>query len=252
MSEAPLPDNFQFMRAIKVEELCPTFLRVTLQGDDVRAYAEASIHFRLVQPAIGVDTDWPTVAPNGSAKWFDGPGAPHKPVYTVRAVDYAGAQIITDIYLHEGGKTIAWAEELRGGDDTRQEVGLVGPMGGGLMQTDRCLMCCDETGFPAAARILENLPDDATGELFLEAEHGAACGYPFAVPKGIAVTWLSRAKGERLLDAAIARHQSYADDPIWFAGEKDQARQLREITKAAGYEAENLRISGFWRDEAVV
>ncbi|MEO0371496.1 MAG: siderophore-interacting protein [Pseudomonadota bacterium] len=251
MSEAVLPDNFQFMRAIKVEALCPTFLRVTLQGEDVRSYGEASIHFRLVQPAIGAATEWPTVAPNGSAKWFDGPGAPHKPVYTVRAVDYARAQIVTDIYLHEGGKTIAWAEELRGGDTTRQEIGLVGPMGGGVMRADRCLMCCDETGFPAAARILENLPRNATGEVFFEAEHGAASGYPFEAPEGMTVTWLSRAKGDRLLDTALDRHGDFSDAPIWFAGEKDQARQLREVTKAAGFEAENLRISGFWRDESV-
>ena len=67
----------------------------------------------------------------------------------------------------------------------------------------------------------------------------------------MAVTWLSRAKGDRLLDAVMARFRDHASDPIWFAGEKDQARQLREITKAEGFEPENLRISGFWRDESV-
>lgn len=246
-----LPPNFQFMRTIQVEELGPVFLRATLEGEDVSAYGEASIHFRLLQAAEQGVTDWPTVSPNGSIKYFDGPSAPHKPVYTARSVDYDKGHIVTDIFLHEGGRTTEWAAEVQAGGRARQVVGLVGPMGGGLMQANRCLMASDETGFPAAARILENLPTDATGELYLEAEHGAACGYPFEVPEGMSVTWLSRAKGERLLDAAMERHGNYNEDPIWFAGEKDQARQLRETAKAAGYEAANLRISGFWRDESV-
>ena len=246
-----LPSNLQFMRTIKVEALGPVFLRATLEGEDVSAYGEASIHFRLLQAAPNGVTDWPTVAPNGSIKYFDGPSAPHKPVYTARSVDYRKGQIVTDIFLHDGGKTTEWAAQVQAGDQTRHVVGLVGPMGGGLMRPNRCLMASDETGFPAAARILENLPKEATGELFLEAAHGADCDYPFEVPEGITVTWLSRAKGERLLDAVLERHSDYARDPIWFAGEKDQARQLRETTKAAGYDAENLRISGFWRDESV-
>ncbi|MEM7733143.1 MAG: siderophore-interacting protein [Pseudomonadota bacterium] len=244
-----LPPNFQFMRTTKVEQVGPVFLRATLEGEDVSAYGEASIHFRLLQPVKGGVTDWPTVSPNGSIKYFDTEHAPHKPVYTARSVDFDKGQIVTDVFLHHGGKTTDWALEVQKGGRARQVVGLVGPMGGGLMQADRCLMCSDETGFPAAARILEGLPENATGELFLEAERGADCEYPFDVPGGIAVTWLSRAKGERLLDAAMARHADYASDPIWFAGEKDQARQLRETAKAAGYEASNLRISGFWRDE---
>ncbi len=246
-----LPPNFQFMRTTKVEQLGPVFLRATLQGEDVSAYGTKSIHFRLVQPSLEAETEWPSVAPNGSIKWTDGPGAPHKPVYTVRSVDYDAGEIITDIFLHDGGKTTEWAAEIKEGSKARNVIGLVGPMGGGLMDAKRTLMACDETGFPAAARILENLPEDATGELYLEAENGAECDYPIEVPKGMVVTWLSRAKGDRLLDAVLERYKDFSDAPIWFAGEKDQARQLREITKAAGYDSQNLRISGFWRDENV-
>ena len=124
-------------------------------------------------------------------------------------------------------------------------------MGGGLIEAKRILMAADETGFPAAARILENLPEDANGELYLEAENGAECDYPIEVPKGMSVTWLSRAKGDRLLEAVLGRYKDFDNAPIWFAGEKDQARQLREITKDAGFDSQNQRISGFWRDESV-
>jgi len=33
----------------------------------------------------------------------------------------------------------------------------------------------DETGFPAAARLLERLLDDTVGEVMLEAESGSSC-----------------------------------------------------------------------------
>ena len=213
------------------------------------SYGTESIHFRLVQPSTEAETEWPTIAPNGSTKWSDGPGAPHKPVYTARDVNFDKGHIVTDVFLHDGGRTTEWAADVLAGSKARNVIGLVGPIVCGLMQTTRTLMASDETGFPAAARILENLANDAEGEIFLEAEHGEDCAYPFVVPKGIAVTWLSRAKGERLLDAAMNRYEAYPQDPIWFAGEKDQARQLRDATKAAGYDASNLRISGFWRDE---
>ena len=117
-----LPANFQFMRTIKVEELGPVFLRATLQGDDVSAYGTDSIHFRLVQPVPDGHTDWPTVAPNGSIKWTDGPTAPHKPVFTVRSVDYDAGQIVTDIFLHDGGKTTEWGRpDPRGQQGTQRD-----------------------------------------------------------------------------------------------------------------------------------
>ncbi len=246
----PLPANFQFMRCTKIEQLGPVFLRATLEGDDVSSYGEDSIHFRLLQPSTEAETEWPTVAPNGSAKYSDGPGAPHKPVYSVRAVDYEKGQIVTDIFLHEGGKTMEWVEEVQSGSSDRDVIGIIGPMGGGVVSAKRSLMCSDETGFPAAARILENLPVDAVGDVFLEAEDGEACGYPFKFPKDMNVTWLKRADGDRLLDAAMAACPNYKGDSIWFAGEKEQARLLREATKDADHPSDTLRISGFWRVES--
>ena len=74
--------------------------------------------------------------------------------------------------MHEGGRTTQWALEIMNGERDRKFVGLMGPSGGGLLEADHALLATDETGFPAAARILENLPSGATGRIFLEAEEG--------------------------------------------------------------------------------
>ncbi|MEM6891298.1 MAG: siderophore-interacting protein [Pseudomonadota bacterium] len=208
-TEGSLPPNFRFVKVEDVTELGPSFLRVTFQGEDLSNHQDAAIHFRLVLPSKGIGPEWPSVAANGSVVWPEVEGAPHKPVYTTRSIDHTANRLIMDVYLHDGGRVTDWARSHLGGARERQVVVLLGPSGGGLLDADRVLMATDETGFPAAARLLENLPNTATGELILEAEHGADCAYPFCVPNGIKVTWLLRAKGDVLADttlAALANH----------------------------------------------
>lgn len=245
-AEGTLPPNFMFVRVRAVAPLGPDFLRVTFEGEDLSRHGDDAIHFRLVQPPKNSPPEWPSVAANGSIIWPDGAGATHKPVYTARSVDYDANTMECDVFLHDGGRTTDWAQEILGGHNPRRIVGLVGPIGGGILEGEKVLMASDETGFPAAARLLENLPQQATGQIFLEAEHGAACDYPFTVPTGIDVVWLSREKGETLVDAVLAVLPRHFGSKTWFAGEREQARQLREIAKEAGHEATDLRISGFW------
>ena len=108
-------------------------------------------------------------------------------------------------------------------------------------------MATDETGFPEAARLLENLPDGATRDLLLEAGNGAGCCYPIAAPPGVEMTWLSRASGESLWGATLAVLPAHAASKIWFAGEREDARTVQEAARAAGHEPADLRISGFWK-----
>ncbi|MEM6462327.1 MAG: siderophore-interacting protein [Pseudomonadota bacterium] len=244
--EGSLPPNFAFVQVREVVQLGPNFLRVTFQGEDLSKHQDASIHFRLVIPPEGVAPQWPTVAANGSIVWPEGEGAPHKPVYTTRSIDHGTNTLLMDVYIHEGGRVTDWARSHMGEPGARRVVGVVGPSGGGLLHADSVLMASDETGFPAAARLLENLPEGVTGQLILEAGNGAECAYPFDVPGGIAVKWLSRSKGDVLGDEALAALPKHGSAKIWFAGERSQAKAVRDAAKAAGREAGDLRISAFW------
>ncbi|MEM1079367.1 MAG: siderophore-interacting protein [Pseudomonadota bacterium] len=250
--QTTLPPNFTFVRVHDVRPLGPEFLRVTLEGEDLSRHGNDAIHFRLVQPPIGYPVEWPGLAPNGSVQWPDGLGAPHRPVYTTRSIDYRRNRLVTDVFVHEGGRTTAWAQKLMSGSRDDRIVGVLGPSGGGILSAKNVLMASDETGFPAAARLLENLPENATGTLYLEAEHGAACAYPFIAPEGIDLVWLSRAKGHVLADAVLSALPSHRGAQIWFAGERKQAMALRTAAKDAGWEASALRISAFWRAEGDV
>lgn len=241
-----LPPNFTFVEVQEVSELGPNFLRVIFKGEDLSKHQDASIHFRLVLPPEGIAPEWPTVAPNGSVVWPDGEGEPHRPVYTTRAVDHVSQTLVMDVFIHEGGRAYEWARGHLAKPGRRRVVGLLGPSGGGLLDADHVLMATDETGFPAAARLLENLPDGVTGRVLLEAENGADCDYPINVPPGLAVIWLKRAKGESLAEKTLSLLPEHRDASIWFAGERGDARRVRETAKASGWEAGDLRISGFW------
>ncbi|MEM6616247.1 MAG: siderophore-interacting protein [Pseudomonadota bacterium] len=244
--EGSLPPNFAFVQVQEVAELGPNFLRVTFKGEDLSKHQDASIHFRLVIPPENVAPKWPSVAANGSVVWPDGEGAPHKPVYTTRRVDHATNTLVMDVYVHEGGRVTSWARGHLGKPGSRRVIGLLGPSGGGLLHSDRILMASDETGFPAVARLLENLHEGATGELILESEDGADCEYPVDVPDGISCTWLSRAKGDVLSEATLAALPRHQNSSVWFAGERAQAKAVRDAAKGAGHAAGDLRVSGFW------
>lgn len=244
--EGALPPNFAFVQVREVVELGPNFLRVFLQGEDLSKHRDDAIHFRLVVPPEGIAPHWPEVAANGSIVWPEGEHAPHRPVYTTRSIDHGKNTLVMDVYIHEGGRVTEWARGHLGKNGPRRVVGLLGPSGGGLLNAGRFLMACDETGFPAAARLLENLPAGAAGELLLESENGAACAYPFNVPDTVSVTWLSRSNGQVLADAALAALPRHKGGKIWFAGERNQARIVREAAKSAGHAPGDLRISAFW------
>ena len=241
-----LPPNFAFVEVTDVAQLGAAFLRLTLKGEGLETHGDDSIHFRFVLPPEGENPEWPTVASNGSIKWPDGPGAPHKPVYTTRYIDQGAGTLVTDVFIHDGGRITTWAEALINGARNRRVVGLVGPAGGGLLHADHVLMGADETGFPAAARLLENMDSGVTGTVLLEAENGEECAYPIEVPQGITLRWLSRSKGESLGQSTEELLPQSEGATLWFAGERAQAASLREKARAAGWDKSQMRISGFW------
>ena len=240
-----LPPNFQFARVLNIEKISPIFLRVVLEGENFSDYNDKSIHFRLVLPPKDIEPTWPTIAANGSTSWPQGLKSLHKPVYTTRFLDHNKNIITTDVYMHEGGKITEWANEVREGCRKRNIVGITGPVGAGLLFSDKVLMATDETGFPAASRILENLNQKTEGRIILETKNGQL-NYPIKTPKSMSIQLLSRNIGENLKNEILKILTTYKNHKIWFAGEKQQANAVREHAKKAGFDTKILRISSFW------
>lgn len=244
--QAQLPPNLHFTTVQSITPIGTSFLRVQVKADDLSSFQDDAIHFRLVLPPEGCSTpEWPSVSASGATLWPKGDKALHRPVYTTRWIDRAAGLMAFDIFLHAGGRATNWVCGATVGD----QLAIAGPGGGGLVQSNKIVLFADETAFPAAARILENLSADSQGQVTLVADQGAACGYPVAPPKGVEVTWLTRSEAGDLAKRALTARAALPDHFFWFAGEKSAVTPVRAAIKAGDPAPGTTYIAAYWSQQ---
>lgn len=197
----------------EVEQLSPSFRRVTLVGEDLEHYADlgpdARVKLLLPLPDLGY-AFLPRTEP-----WYDAwrslPEEQRNPMrtYTTRAVRRAdgpvpprhgaGPEVVIDMVVHgDTGPATRWARRAEVGDplvllgpDSRAD----GPHGGVEFRQPRTgcpvLLAGDETAVPAITGILERLPRDTVGAALLEVPE-AGDRWEVTAPPGVQVSWLSR------------------------------------------------------------
>lgn len=102
--EGSRPPNFQFVEVRSIAPLGRDFLRVSVRAEDLSAFGDDAIHFRLVLPSPGdAAPEWPRIGAGGATTWPKGEKALHRPVYTVRHIDRARRELTFDLFVHEGG-----------------------------------------------------------------------------------------------------------------------------------------------------
>lgn len=238
-----LPPNFHFVTVQSVKPVGAAFLRIRIKASGLSSFQDDAIHFRLVLPPAGLDeVEWPRVSENGSTLWPKGDKALHRPVYTTRWIDHQQGLMDFDVFLHDGGRVTEWANTVKPG----AQVAVVGPGGGGIPDTDQILMFADETALPAAARILETLPEHTHGHVTLKVANGAYCAYPLTAPAGVSVTWLDSASGASLADIALKAHADFPTLFLWFACEKTEVQKVRATFKDRGGNPAQAYIAAYW------
>lgn len=240
---AKRPPNFRQGVVVSVTQAGPAFLRVRLKIPDLGSFGTDSIHCQILLPPQGVTPDWPYLGENGATVWPKGDRAWHRPAYTIRWMDADAGLVDFDIFIHEGGRATDWARRVRPGD----EVAFTGPGGGGIAHCPEILIYADETAFPAAARILETLPANATGKAVFLCEPGAAGTYPMApVASGVSLRWIERGQGDSLSELALADRQECPDHFLWFASEKSEVQPVRAAYRAGKGDPAKSYIAAYW------
>ncbi|WP_136032716.1 siderophore-interacting protein [Microbacterium sp. PF5] len=208
-----------------VERVSPSFVRVTLGGDDLRELGTPGAVFdsriKLVfPPASGV---LPEIDRSWDDWWGSYLAVPEAErgamrTYSVRELRVAAddtTEVDVDFVLHlEPGLTgpaSRWASAAAVG----QELWLVGPRRGVVPhggaeyrpgRADSVVLAGDETAAPAIARILEDAPRDLRGVAFIEVPSPADV-LRIDPPAGVEVHWLPRDVGEphglRLIPAVL-------------------------------------------------
>ncbi|GAB3698952.1 siderophore-interacting protein [Mariniluteicoccus flavus] len=246
------------MRAevVRSVRLSPHLQRVTVRGADL-----ARLHWRgfdqwvrLALPANDPsDLDrLPARVTTGSYLRLQAIPAHRRPTirsYTLRAWRPEANELDLDFVVH-GTEGVAgpWALATRPGDAVAlidQGCGWAFPTAGWS------LLAADETGLPAVAGILRDLPRDARGVALVEVTDEADA-QEVEPPEGFRVVWLVRAPAEapgaRVL-AELATLDLAADDHHAFAvGESGLATGVRRhLVRERGWAKGDVTFCGYWK-----
>jgi len=205
VSTPPQPWRMFDVVVSRVTRLCPSFVRVTLTGDDLDQFADngRDQRIKLLLPAPCGGWEYlDRQNPDWFTSWRALPEERRNPLrtYTVRAVRPDLREVDVDIVLHgDTGPAGRWANGATPGSP----LVIMGPNAqytdgphGGLefappSSSHALLLAGDETAVPAIAAICESLPDDAVGEVFLEVPHPED-RWTLVAPAGVRITWLPR------------------------------------------------------------
>lgn len=261
------PVTLRELEVCRVADVTPGMRRVTLTGTQLDTFTNADGHVEPAFTSTGFDDDirllfaYPgetdpvlPVMVDGSVTFAAG-RRPLARAYTVRRYDPRTRELEVDFVVHGSGVATAWARGAGPGD----RMHIAGPsVSQGLPEDcEHLLVVGDETALPAIARLLEGLPADARGQVFVEIADSAHIQSVRELP-GVSVTWLPREGAEPgttslLLDAVTAAEWCGERVFAWLAGEQATVRSLRRyLIRDRGIAKTDIDFTGYWkRGEAV-
>jgi NADPH-dependent ferric siderophore reductase len=250
----------------RISDVTPGLRRVTLSGDQLGAFTSAN---SLVQSALrsdGFDDDIRLIFPypgrtdpvlpiqrEGHLQWPKDPRVLSK-VYTVRRFDPEAGELDVDFVRHGTGTATSWAYRAQPGD----RIHIAGPAAShALPDADWLLVAGDDTALPAISRLLEQLPTDAKGQVFVEIAHA---DHQLQLRKldGVSVTWLIRdgiraGTSTLLIDAVQSAHWWDGSAFAWIAGESSTVKTIRRhLVDERGMDKHDVQFTGYWRHGEVV
>ncbi|MBQ7804783.1 siderophore-interacting protein [Rhodococcus sp. (in: high G+C Gram-positive bacteria)] len=246
----------------RVTDVTPGMRRVTLTGAQLDTFTNADGFAEPAFVSTGFDDDlrllfaYPgetdpvlPVIVDGTVTFAAG-RRPLARAYTVRRYDPRTSELDVDFVVHGGGVATTWARDAGPGD----RMHIAGPsVSQGLPEDcEYLLVVGDETAIPAIARLLEELPADARGHVFVEIADSAHIQSVRELP-GVSVTWLPREGAEPgtnslLLDAVSAVEWPDGRVFAWLAGEQATIRSLRRhLIRDRGIAKTDIDFTGYWK-----
>jgi NADPH-dependent ferric siderophore reductase len=223
----------------KVERIAAHMIRITL-GGDLDGFTSFDDHIKLFFPEGPVPAQ--------------GEPALVSRDYTPRRYDAAAKTLEIEFAIHDAGPATRWAEQAKVGDILR--VG--GPRGSFIIPInyDWHLLIGDDTGLPAIARRLAELPAGTRAVVLAEVDD-AADQLTFESRADVSVTWAHRNGVEPGASDVLARTLKAMQLPkgdyyAWVSCESLIAKALRaQLIADHGANPKWMRAAGYWRRGAV-
>ena len=229
----------------QADKIAAHMIRITLTGD-LEGFT-----------SLGFDDHVKLFFPDGTT---DAAGAPVMlgRDFTPRRHDAAANTLEIDFAIHDASPATRWAAQASPG----QTLAMGGPRGSFIIPTtyDWHLLIADETGLPAVARRLAELPA-ATRVVVLGEVDGPADEFTLTTAANATVTWVHRngdaagasdALPKALPKALAALRRPAGDYYAWVACESAIAKTLRrQLIADHGANPKWMRAAGYWRRGAV-
>lgn len=247
-----LPADLRVLTVHSVTPMPPSFLRICFHGDDLNNFADPTqLHCRLLFQAHGTRSpEWPMLDEQGGIVWPRRHGRLASRIYTIRNISAEEGWIDIDFHIHKhAGPATKWAKKAAPGDI----CGILGPAAFGPKPASHYILAGDETGLPGIARILEMLPDTATGTAYIEIDDDA----PLPLLQNntqIPVVWVRRKpdgmEGSPLVEAIKKMTWPARTDGLFYWGgyEYDTQKEIKRfLTQEVGLGKDNFISFSYWR-----
>lgn len=250
------PSGLVHARVVRTERVTPHMVRVTLGGEELDRFEPRGFDqwFRLAVPVDDgsrLDNLPDRFGLAGYLRFLTLPKGTRPVIrnYTVRAFREHPRELDIDFVVH-GTEGVAgpWAVAAEPG----AEIALI-DQGCGFEPRDRdwTLLVADETGLPAIAGILRDLPRDTTGHAIVEL-FDSRDRQELEAPDGFTVHWVVRSADEAPGAAALSalRALEFPSGSVYaFAvGESGVATGARRhLVAERGVPKGDVTFAGYWR-----
>jgi NADPH-dependent ferric siderophore reductase len=226
---------------LRVDKIAANMIRVTL-GGDLEDFT-----------SLGFDDHVKLFFPTGKVG-ADGEPELESRDYTPRRHDPQAKTLEIEFVIHDAGPATRWAEQAKAGQTLR----IGGPRGSFVvpMTYDWHLLIGDDTGLPAIARRLEELPAGTRAVVLAEVD-SAADEVTFKSKAEVSVTYVHRNGADAGSTDVLARGLKSLKLPkgdyyAWVACESLTAKALRaQLIADHGANPKWIRAAGYWRRGAV-
>ena len=245
------------VEVVRSERISPNFQRITVGGDALAALTPHGFDhwFRLFIPQESGETNYnlpKRVDMRGYLQYLRMPADTRPPMrnYTVREFRPDQLELDIDFVVHgDEGLATRFAVRAKPGDT----VALL-DQGAGFEfdpAVEHYLLAADETGLPAVAGILRDLPRDVRGSAVIEVPH-AEDAQEVSAPEGIDVEWVVRGEndvpGVLALEAVKRWAKPTEPTTAYVVGEQALATGARRwLVNELGVPKKSVVFSGYWR-----
>lgn len=243
------------LRALEVartEKLSRSMVRIVLTGPELEGFTSLGFddHVKMFFPQPGqTEPTLPVIGPNG-IEFPEGAPRPLARDYTPRSFDAEKGELAIDFATHHDGPASNWAKSAKVGD----KAWIAGPRGSFTVPFtyDWHLLIADDTGLPALARRLEEMPAGTPVVALIEVETEAD-RLELVTRADASIVWITQrpdnGTDQDALTSALRQLELPKGDFFsWVACESKTAKAVRALlVEEFGANPKWTRASGYWR-----